>query len=176
MTIWFKYWSWFYPYLLCYKRNQPCHKSRGSPVFCTFLDNEILFSRILHNGLLFKLCELVIDNTKNWKIGIRKCFVSFVGGNSEIFSLHITGVLIADDTALISNLPRTLQESFFVVELYAYKWRRLHYNPNKSASFFFNKQSHISLKPWCKTLYQCSTKLQWRYLCWLCIAGLSFKW
>lgn len=60
-------------------------------------------------------------------------------------SLHIPGILLADDTALISNSPRSLQESLYVVELYAYKWR-LHYNPNKSISIVFNKQSHISLK------------------------------
>lgn len=60
-------------------------------------------------------------------------------------SLHIPGILLADDTALISNSPRSLQESLYVVELYVYKWR-LHYNPNKSVSVVFNKQSHISLE------------------------------
>ncbi|XP_048744007.2 uncharacterized protein LOC125657478 [Ostrea edulis] len=35
--------------------------SRGSPVFCAFLDNEKAFDRIWHNGLLFKLHTLGID-------------------------------------------------------------------------------------------------------------------
>lgn len=60
-------------------------------------------------------------------------------------SLHIPGILLADDIALISNSPRSLQESLYVVDIYAYKWR-LHYNPNKGVSIVFNKQSHISLK------------------------------
>lgn len=62
------------------------YNSRGSPVFCTFLDNEKAFDRIWHNGLLYKLYELGIDNTlwkffKNWYYD-SKCFVSFAGVNS----------------------------------------------------------------------------------------------
>jgi hypothetical protein len=41
--------------------------SRGSPVFCTFLDNEKAFDRIWHNDLLFKLNTLGIDN-RIWKV------------------------------------------------------------------------------------------------------------
>lgn len=46
---------------------------------------------------------------------------------------------VADYTALISNSPRSLQESLFAVELFAYK-RRLLYNPNKNVPIVFNKQ------------------------------------
>lgn len=62
-------------------------------------------------------------------------------------SLHIHGILLANNKALISNSSRSLRESLYVVELYAYKWI-LHYNPNKSSciSIVFNKESHISLE------------------------------
>lgn len=51
-------------------------------------------------------------------------------------SLHLPGILLADETALTGHLPRSLQESLFVLEVYAYKMR-LHYNKNKSASIVF---------------------------------------
>lgn len=54
-------------------------------------------------------------------------------------SLQIPGILLADDTALITNSPRSLQELLFAVESYDYN-RRLFYNPNKNVSIVFNKQ------------------------------------
>lgn len=59
------------------------------------------------NDLLYELCK----STNGVQMG----------------SLHIPGILLADDTALKRN--RSLKESLHVVELYAYKWR-LYYNPN----------------------------------------------
>lgn len=54
-------------------------------------------------------------------------------------SLQIPGILLADDTSLISNSPRSLQELLFALESYYYN-RRLFYNPNKNVSIVFNKQ------------------------------------
>lgn len=65
--------------------------SRGSPVFCAFLDNEKAFDRIWHNGLLIKLYYLNIDS-RFWQIlkywyNDSKCFVSFGGLNSSLFKI-----------------------------------------------------------------------------------------
>lgn len=56
--------------------------------------------------------------------------------NSAMIELICTTLSMGLRSCLISNLPRSLQESLHVVELYAYKWR-LHYNPNKSISIVF---------------------------------------
>ena len=154
--------------------------TKGSPVFCTFLDNEKAFDRIWHNGLLYKLYELGIDPyiwsiLRDWYYK-SKCFVSFAGINSSLFKvsqgvgqgrvlsafmflvyindllyelcstnnglflddLHIPSILLADDTALLSTSPKSLQNMLNIVEKNAHKWR-LHYNPSKSVFIVFNK-------------------------------------
>jgi hypothetical protein len=64
---------------------------------------------------------------------------------------HIPGILLADDTALISNSPGSLQCLLNHVEKYACTWR-LHYNPCKSVSIVFNK-SHTSSLSYNITLF-----------------------
>ena len=59
--------------------------------------------------------------------------------------LHIPSILLADDTALVSTSPNSLQNMLNIVEKYACKWR-LQCNPSISVFIFFNK-SNIRVNP-----------------------------
>lgn len=105
---------------------------KGSPVHCAFLDNEKLFDRIWQNDILYELYNLNVD-TRLWQI-IKKNF-----GN-----LHIPNILLADDTFLMSNSPKSLQCLLNHVEKYAFTWR-LHNNPIKSVFIVFNRTKKFSV-------------------------------
>lgn len=58
--------------------------------------------------------------------------------------LHIPSILLANDTVLMNNSPKSSQCLPNHVEKYAFTWR-LHYNPSKVVFIVFNKTKKCSV-------------------------------
>lgn len=64
------------------------------------------------------------------------------GNGLVLGDIHIPGILLAGDTALMSNSPRSLQCLLNQVEKYAFTWR-LHCNPKKMFLLFLTKHKNV---------------------------------